>query len=189
RGQTLSAASLLASLAEQIEPGERTATVQVAGSLISVAKKFSKKGNKPFAIVMLEDLSDSVGVGIFGEAYASGAALIETGKLVNIQVRVEMRDEEALRVTASEVRPLKRPGEVSKPVYLKLDCERTTEAELLRIREVLSASPGMRPVVLQFEHSDGRRVKLYPAEQYRVDWGAQTESSLGHLVVREKGME
>jgi DNA polymerase III alpha subunit len=143
----------------------------------------------PFAIVMLEDLSDSVGVGIFGEAYASGAALIETGKLVNIQVRVEMRDEEALRVTASEVRPLKRPGEVSKPVYLKLDWERTTEAELLRIREVLSASPGMRPVVLQFEHSDGRRVKLYPAEQYRVDWGAQTESSLGHLVVREKGME
>ncbi|MEI6873283.1 MAG: DNA polymerase III subunit alpha, partial [Verrucomicrobiota bacterium] len=179
----------LASLVEQIEPGERTATVQVAGSLVSVAKKFSKKGNKPFAIVMLEDLSDSVEVGIFGEAYASGAALIETGKLVNIQVRVEMRDEEALRVIASEVRPLKRPGEVSKPVYLKLDWERTTEAELLRIREVLSASPGMRPVVLQFEHPDGRRVKLHPAEQYRVDWGEHTESSLGHLVVREKDME
>ncbi|NBV87548.1 MAG: DNA polymerase III subunit alpha, partial [Verrucomicrobia bacterium] len=175
----------LASLADQIEPGERSATVQVAGSLVSVAKKFSKKGNKPFAIVMLEDLSDSVEVGVFGEAYASGAALIETGKLVNIQVRVELRDEEALRVIASEVRPLKRPGEATRPVHLKLDWERATEAELLRIREVLSASPGMRPVVLQFEHSDGRRVKLHPAEQYRVDWGAEAESILGHLLVRD----
>ncbi len=175
----------LASLAEQVEPGQKSATVQVAGSLVSVVKKFSKKGNKPFAIVMLEDLSDSIEVGIFGEAYATGAALIETGKLVNLQVRVELREDEAVRVTASEVRPLKRPSESSRPVYLKLEWERTTEAELLHIRDVLSASPGMRPVVLQFEHEDGRRVRVHPAEQYRVDWDAELENSLGRWVVRE----
>ena len=175
----------LASLAEQVEPGQKSAIVQVAGSLVSVAKKFSKKGNKPFAIVMLEDLSDSIEVGIFGEAYATGAALIETGKLVNLQVRVELREDEAVRVTASEVRPLKRSSESSKAVYLKMPWEGTTEADLLHIRDVLSACPGMRPVVLQFEHEDGRRVRVHPAEQYRVEWGAELEASLARWIAND----
>jgi hypothetical protein len=78
---------------------------------------------------------------------------------------------------------LKRPSEASKPVYLKLDWEHTTEEELLRIREIISASPGMRPVVLQFEHNNGRRVRLHPAEQYRVDWTEETEAKLERWIV------
>ena len=173
----------LANLVEQVEPGQKSATVQVAGSLVSVAKKFSKKGNKPFAIVMLEDLTDAIEVVIFGETYTKAAALIELGKLVNIQLRVELREDEAPRLSAVEVRPLKRPSEASKPVYLKLDWEHTTEEELLRIREIISASPGMRPVVLQFEHNNGRRVRLHPAEQYRVDWTEETEAKLERWIV------
>ena len=41
---------------------EDRGTVQVAGALISVEKKFTKKDSKPFAIVMLEDLTGSVEV-------------------------------------------------------------------------------------------------------------------------------
>jgi DNA polymerase-3 subunit alpha len=173
----------LAELAGQVEPGQRNATVEIAGSLVTVEKKFSKKGNKPFAIVTLEDLTESVEVMIFGEAFASGAALIETGKLVNIEARVEVRDEEGVRVSAVQVKPLKRPPESSRPVALRLDWEKTTPEELFEIRDALLSSPGMRSVTLQFEHRDGRRVHLHPAEQFRVAWEAPLETKLKRWVV------
>jgi DNA polymerase-3 subunit alpha len=173
----------LAELAGQVEPGQRNATVEIAGSLVTVEKKFSKKGNKPFAIVTLEDLTESVEVMIFGEAFSSGAALIETGKLVNIEARVEVRDEEGVRVSAVQVKPLKRPPESSRPVALRLDWEKTTPEELFEIRDALLSSPGMRSVTLQFEHRDGRRVHLHPAEQFRVAWEAPLETKLKRWVV------
>jgi DNA polymerase-3 subunit alpha len=176
----------ISNLAEAVEPGERNAVVQIAGSLASVEKRFSKKGNKPFAIVTLEDLSDSVEIMIFGEAYASGALHIETGKLVAIQAKVEVREDEGVRVMANEVKPLKRPAEVARPVVLKLSWEETLESHLLEIREALISSPGMRPVVLEIAHGDGRRVRLHPAEQYRVDWQPELETRLGRWIAREE---
>ncbi len=175
----------IAQLAQAVEPGERNAVVQIAGSLATVEKRFSKKGNKPFAIVILEDLSDSIEVGIFGETYANSALLIETGKLVTIQVRVEVRDDEGVRVTASEVKPLKRPAEAVRPIALKIPWETTSEAELLQIRDALLTSPGMRPVILHFESSDGRRVRLHPADQYRVGWGPELEARLTRWLVQD----
>jgi len=157
--------------------------VEVAGSLVAVEKRFSRKGNKPFAIVTLEDLSESVEVMIFGEAYASGAALIEVGKLVNIEARVEVREEEGVRVSAIQVKPLKRPPEASKPVALKLNWEKTSVAELFEIRDALLSSPGMRAVTLQFEHRDGRRIHLHPAEQFRVAWEPPLEARLKRWLV------
>ncbi|RFC43354.1 MAG: DNA polymerase-3 subunit alpha [Verrucomicrobia bacterium] len=173
----------IANLAESVEPGKRNTVLQIAGALSAVEKRFSKKGNKPFAIVTLEDLSDSVEVMIFGEAYTNGALHIETGKLVAIEAKVEVREDEGVRVMANEVKPLRRPVEVARPVHLKLAWETTSEAELLEIREALGSSPGMRPVVLQFEHGDGRKIRVHPAEQYRVDWVPALEARLERWVV------
>ena len=174
----------ISNLAEAVEPGERNAVVQIAGALSAVEKRFSKKGNKPFAIVTLEDLTDSVEVMIFGEAYNSGALHIETGKLVAIQAKVEVREDEGVRVMANEVKPLKRPAEAVRPVLLRLPWETTSERQLLEIREALSSSPGMRPVVLEFEHGDGRRIRLHPSEQYRVEWLPALESRLGQWIAQ-----
>ncbi len=176
----------LANLAEQVEIGQRSVVVQVAGAFGTVEKRFSKKGNKPFAITFLEDLSESLEVSIFGEAYASGAAFIETGKIVAMQVRVEVREDGGLRVTATEVKPLKRPAEAVRPVYLKMPWPGTSDADLMSIRETLVSSPGMRGVVLQFEHKDGRRVRVHPAEQYRVAWAPHIEERLERWIVREE---
>lgn len=176
----------LAKLSEQVEIGQKSVVVQIAGAFASVEKRFSKKGNKPFAITFLEDLTESLEISIFGEAYASGAPLIETGKIVAMQVRVEVRDDGGLRVTATEVRPLKRPAEAVRPVFLKMPWPGTSEADLMAIRDTLVSSPGMRAVVLQFEHKDGRRVRVHPAEQYRVAWSPQIEERLERWIVREE---
>jgi hypothetical protein len=83
-----------------------------------------------------------------------------------------------VRVSAIQVKPLKRPPEALKPVTLKLDWEKTSVEELVEIRDALLSSPGMRSVTLQFEHRDGRRVRLHPAEQFRVAWEPPLEERL-----------
>jgi DNA polymerase-3 subunit alpha len=173
----------IAKLAEQIEEGERNATVTMAGALTQVEKKFSKKSGKPFAIVTLEDLSDSVEVGVFGDAFGSSSAHIELGKLVSVTARVEVRDEEGIRAVATEVKPLKLPAESERPVHLVLEVEKTAEEDLVAIREALLSSVGMRPVVLGFRWSDGRRVRVHPAEQFRVSWSPELEGRLKRWLV------
>ncbi len=53
---------------------EDSGTVQVAGALISVEKKFTKKDSKPFAIVVLEDLTGSVEVMVWSETFREDAS-------------------------------------------------------------------------------------------------------------------
>jgi hypothetical protein len=62
----------------------------------------------------------------------------------------------------------------------------TSDADLMSIRDTLVSSPGMRGVVLQFEHKDGRRVRVHPAEQYRVAWAPQIEERLERWIVKEE---
>ena len=49
---------------------EDKSTVTIAGALTSVEKKFTKKDGKPFAVVMLEDLTGSLEIMIWSEAFA-----------------------------------------------------------------------------------------------------------------------
>jgi DNA polymerase-3 subunit alpha len=177
--------SPLAQLSGLVDPENRSATAEVAGVLTSVEKRFSKKNNRPFAICVLEDLSFSVEIPIFGDTFAKAAPFIEPGRLVEMSVRVDHREED-VRIMANEVRQLKKPSESEKPAYLLLPLEQTTEAELLEIREALLAHPGIRPVVLRFQRADGSRLKLCPSEQFRVQWGPDLESRLSRWLPVQK---
>ena len=149
---------------------------------MSVDKRFSKKSGKPFALVILEDLTDSIEVGVFGEAFAKSAPHIEAGKLVSITARLDARDEGTIRLTANEIVPLKKPAASTKPVHLHLHWEGTSEGDLLEIRDALLSSAGMRPVIMNIEREDGRRVRIIPAEQFRVEWTPALEQKLGRWV-------
>jgi DNA polymerase-3 subunit alpha len=172
----------IANLAAHDDPTERNPVVTVAGSLVSVDKRFSKKSGKPFALVILEDLTDSIEVGVFGEAFAKSAAHIEAGKLVSITARLDARDEGVIRLTANEISPLKKPAASTKPVHLNLHWEGTSEQDLLEIRDALLSSSGMRPVIMNFEREDGARVRVIPAQQFSVDWTPALEQRLGRWI-------
>jgi DNA polymerase-3 subunit alpha len=160
----------LARIAEQFDPGERQATVHVAGALANVEKRFAKKSGKPFATAVLEDFTDSVEVRIFGEAYLQAAAHLESGKIVAIQARVELREDENPALTATEVKPLKAPAPSVATVHLSLPWDTVEEKDLVEIRDALLSSPGGRPVVLHIARGDGKRFRLVPSERFRVEW-------------------
>ena len=171
-------------------------TVQVGGALIGVEKRFTKKESKPFAIVTLEDLTGSVEVMVWNETFSKNGRLLELGKAVAITARVDKR-EEGVRLTAAEVRELpmsggsvalaKPLGRVAlpglAPVLLRFQRPRTTEGQLMELREALARYPGPRPVHLEFVSGEGGRVLMKLGAEYGVDLCPELESRLGEWLV------
>jgi DNA polymerase-3 subunit alpha len=167
---------------------EDKATVQVAGALISVEKKFTKKDSKPFAIVILEDFTGSVEVAVWSEAFTKSGRLLEQGKAVAITARVDKR-EEAVRLAAADIRTLPAnagtpaPVAVAGPVVLRLERPRTTEGELIELQDALAHHPGPRRVHLEFVNGEGGKVVLKLGVRYTVDLSPELESRLGKWLV------
>lgn len=150
---------------------EDKSTLQVAGALVSVEKKFTKKEGKPFAIVVLEDLTGSIEIMIWNEVFSKSSQHLEKGRVVAITARLDKRGE-AVRLVASEVKPLKAlsPGSASElPLVLCFNRERTTEDDLLELKKTLRQFPGPHPLQFEFVRGDGSHLRIQPDLQYRVN--------------------
>jgi DNA polymerase-3 subunit alpha len=153
----------IARLGEQ----EDKTTVSIAGALTSVEKKFTKKDNKPFAVVVLEDFTGSMEVMIWSEAFAKSQQHLVQGSVVSITGRLDRR-EEAPRLSANEIKPLKKPAPAEKPVVLTFDRTRTTEADLATIRAVARQFPGARRLEFHFTDAAGHRLRLRAGREYAI---------------------
>jgi DNA polymerase-3 subunit alpha len=175
-----------------LSESEDKATVQVGGSLTSVEKKFTKKDSKPFAIVMLEDLTGSVEVAIWSEAFAKCVKHLELGRVVAITARVDRRDE-TIRLSAAEVRPITLPvarngngnghAKPPSPVVLRFQHAGTTESQLLELRETLAHHPGPRPVHVEFVNIEGRKIRMKLGAQFGVELSPELQAELAEWLV------
>jgi len=149
---------------------EDKSTIQVAGALESVEKKFTKKDGKPFAIVVLEDLTGSIEIMIWNDAFSKCSQFLEKGKVVAITARLDKRDE-APRLVANEVKPLKAPtaAPVEPPLVLYFDHDQTTEDELVELKKTIQQFPGTRALQFEFARSDGSRLRMGVGRQYRIN--------------------
>jgi DNA polymerase-3 subunit alpha len=158
---------------------EDKSTPTIAGALTSVEKKFTKKDSKPFAVVVLEDLSGSLEVMIWNETFTKAQAHLVQGNVVSISGRLDRR-EEAPRIVANEVRPLKRPTAAApeKPVVLTFDRAQTTEADLTRVREIVQKHPGSRALEFVFTEAAGKAVRLRAGREFAMTLNAGAQQEL-----------
>lgn len=157
--------------------GEDKSTVTIAGALTSVEKKFTKRDNKPFAVVVLEDLTASLEVMIWNEAFTKSQALLVQGAVVSITGRLDVR-EEAPRVVANEIKAVKKPAPTERPVVLCFDHGKTTEADLQIVRSVVERFPGSRRLEFQFQSPDGLQLRMQAGSEFRVSWNAEIAREL-----------
>ena len=170
----------IASLPEQEDKG----TVAIAGALTLVEKKFTKKDSKPFAIVTLEDLTGALEVMIWSETFNKSQALLVQGAVVSITGRLDLR-EEGPRLTANELKPIKKPESVEKPLVLTLDRRTTKPVELDEIRDIIRQNHGNRRVVLRVLDGANKVLWIVPAEEFRVN--AEAEAKLARWIVKKAG--
>ena len=151
---------------------EDKSTVTIAGALVSVEKKFTKKDSKPFAIVLLEDLTNQIEIMIWSDTYNKSADKLVQGAVVEITGRLDLREEGA-RLTANDVKPIKKPEPKERPLVLMLDRKKITEQELLEIREVIWRHPGPRKVELCFRGEPRGPIKVIPGDNFRINVDAE----------------
>ncbi|PYJ39584.1 MAG: hypothetical protein DME84_01190, partial [Verrucomicrobia bacterium] len=173
--------------------------IRIAGAITQLEKKFRRSDGKPYAIILLEDLTGAVEVFLWDDTYSRVADLLAPGLVVAFQATVDKRDDR-LRAVAQKVKILAVPKtnvttngnegttkemEQESAVLLRFS-PRATSEELREVRAVLAGSPGRRPVRLVFERADGNSVRLDADAEFHVDLTRELEGKLSRWLVTPK---
>jgi DNA polymerase-3 subunit alpha len=186
---------MIASLGELAD----RATFKIAGALVQIDKKFTRKDGKPFAIVWIEDLTGTLEVVVWNDVYLQISDALITGRVVEVRGTIDTRGD-LLRATAQKIRLL-APGKTSgvangnerstsamggQSAVLLQFSPATTSDDLRQVREILASSPGRRPVQLLFDRSPNGPLRVEAGEDFRVDLTAELEQRLSRWLVTAK---
>ena len=168
------------------------AQFKVAGAIVEVEKKFTKKEGKPFAVVWVEDLMNVLEVVVWNEVYLKVSDILVPGRVVELKATLDRRDE-MVRATAVEIRPLppaRSNGASERSEGTSQVCaiclrfsSATTGDELRQVRNILVSSPGRHPVQLLFERGNGNSLRLDAGMEFRVDVTADLAEKLSRWLM------
>jgi DNA polymerase-3 subunit alpha len=153
------------------------ASFKIAGAIVQVDKKFTKKEGKPFAVVFLEDLTATLEVVLWNEVYTPVADRLVLGRVLAVHGTLDRRDD-ALRAVAQRAKILTTassavptPNESNgngngnghsekEPPFVLSFSPATTGEELRQVQTILAGSPGTRAVRLKLSRADGGFVQM-----------------------------
>jgi DNA polymerase-3 subunit alpha len=169
------------------------APFKIAGAIVEVEKKFTRKEGKPFAVVWVEDLNDMLEVVVWNEVYVKISDALAAGRVVEIRGTLDKR-EDAFRATAQEIKTLARgktngsnaaaTDTYQEPAVILQFSPATTGDELREVREILASSPGPRPVQLLFDRTDADPLRLEAGTEFRVNLTHDLAARLSRWLVR-----
>ncbi len=182
------------SIASLADLDDRT-PFRIAGAIVNVEKKFTRKEGKPFAVVWIEDRADMLEVVVWNEVYLKVSAALEAGRVIEIKGTLDKRDD-IPRAVAQEIKtlsPRKPNGATEGPaepnhestVLLKFSAT-TTGDELREVRRILASSPGRRRVRLLFDRANGNALRLDAGAELSVNLTRELEEKLSRWLVLEK---
>ncbi|MGZ5568664.1 MAG: OB-fold nucleic acid binding domain-containing protein, partial [Limisphaerales bacterium] len=158
---------------------------RVAGMVSDVQKGISKKSNKPYAMVTLEDLEGTVQILCMNENYDKFAGLLVPNKPLLVVGEVN-NSEDKPKIFPVEIMELeKAPLKYTKQVFLRLNTDHLTAQDLETARDLITAYPGRCPVFLCLREPGGERVFIETHERYRVS----PSSEFQHAVNEKFGQE
>ena len=171
------------------------APFKIAGAIVEVEKKFTRKEGKPFAVVWVEDLSDMLEVVVWNEVYVKISDALAAGRVIEIRGTLDKRDD-AVRATAQEIKTFasgktngareRATDACQEPAVVLQFSPATTGDELREVREILASSPGRRPVQLLFDRTNGNSLRLDAGTEFRVNLTRDLEAKLSRWLVTAK---
>jgi DNA polymerase-3 subunit alpha len=173
------------------------ALFKIAGAIVQVEKKFTRKEGKPFAVVWVEDLSGTLEVVLWNEVFVEVSGALELGRVVVVKGTLDKR-EDSVRATAQKVIMVSRDkangatkvaessGEYEAPAILLQFSPATTSDELREVRQILSSSPGQQRVQLVFDRAAGKLLRVDAGADYRINLTRDLEEKLSRWLVATK---
>jgi len=190
------AAKKYRSIASLSELDDR-APFKIAGAIVEVEKKFTRREGKAFAVVWIEDLTSMLEVVVWNEVYLKISDALAAGRVVEIRGTLDKR-EDAVRAVAQDIKiltPQKTNGGYEKsthalqePAVLLRFPAATTTDELREVRGILASSPGRCPVQLLFDRGNGNALRLDAGAEFHVDLTPDLEEKLSRWLVTAKSV-
>lgn len=155
---------------EKIDLDNRMVTM---GGIISSIKIKATRSGSIMAFITLEDMYGSIEVLVFPKVYEKYNKLIQEDNLTLIKGRISIREDEAPKLLAEDIKPLKRT-ETDK-LYLKVPASRYDEI-LRTIKPILSSRRGPTPVYIVLDND-----KKDVMQANKELWVEISEELLGEL--------
>ncbi len=175
---TLATTATLAQL-----PGR--ALTRLGGLIAAVQHGVSKKNNKPYAMVTLEDLHGSVQMLCMNENYDKYRELLAPNRAVLVIGEVN-NSEDKPKIFPQEILPLEdAPKKFTKQVHLRLHTAHLAPARLDSIRELVAAHRGRCPLFLCFMRPGGEIVFIETHENFSVTPSPQLQQAADELFGEE----
>jgi len=144
------------------EPG----SLRLAGLITSLEKKFTKKDNRSFGIMTLEDDSGTLELTAWDESFSKHELLLKAGSVISCNARITLRDGD-IRAIASEFKALTaKPSK--KPLRLRIEHKRLTEEDLPTISAAILKHPGKRTLVLEIIMASGTTIPLQLGPEFTI---------------------
>jgi DNA polymerase-3 subunit alpha len=169
------------------------APFKLAGAIVQIEKKFTKREGKPFAVIWLEDLTGTLEVVLWNEVYNEVALTLALGRVAVLKGTIEKRDE-TVRATAQKLimlTPEKAASAVAGTATQAADVllhfsPGATSEELREVREILASSPGPRRVQLVFGRPGGDALRVDAGADFCVNLTRELEEKLARWLISAK---
>jgi DNA polymerase III subunit alpha len=141
---------------------------RIGGLIAAVQNGVSKKSNKPYSLVTLEDLEGSVQVLCLNENYDKYRELLIPGKAILVIGEVNLGDDRP-KIFPQEIMPLEdAPRRFTKQVHLRLHTAHVKPERLEAVRELVLAHPGKCPLFLCFVRPTGEVIFMETHDKFFV---------------------
>jgi DNA polymerase-3 subunit alpha len=116
---------------------------RLCGIVSGIAKKLSKKDNRPWAAFTLATKKASLPLNMFADAYAADGARLAENALVLVQGNI-LAGNDGPRINVKECHPLDTalPGLVRRVIWLLRPAHPEVPAFLRRLRDIVNQQPG-----------------------------------------------
>ena len=149
------------------EAPARTLT-RIGGLVSAIQQGVSKKSNKPYAMVTIEDLEGSVSMLVMNENYdkyrpllVPNAALLIIGEVNNAEDKPKIFPQEIMLLEDA-------PKKYTRQIHFHLQAAHLTSEKLAQLHQLVAAHPGRCPLLLCFRQASGTLVYIQPNEHFFV---------------------
>jgi len=145
------------------------AIVRFAGVVVSVEVMLTKKDNKPYARIQLEDKSGRMEIMLFSDLYQKYGEMLVKGEPLVISGQMDTMQEDRIKVRPYEILTLAQAcKDYVKEVHLFLGRDKCTPEEFKSLKEQISVQRGDAVFCLEIAGPSGGSALLEVNDNYRI---------------------
>tara|TARA_B110000908_G_scaffold138926_1_gene165327 strand:- start:14964 stop:18470 length:3507 start_codon:yes stop_codon:yes gene_type:complete len=171
---------------EEVNIKDRKIRRFIAGMIKSVEHRITKT-DKPFGIIVIEDLTGVREVLTWAESYtpAREEGLLEPGSLVSMAINIQedVRGEQR-RVSGSQIKALttKKSAKAPEGLNLSLWTSRHSQEDLNYILETIKKYPGKSDITITIQNTLGNRTQLTVPDKLKVRLNPDMDRELERFI-------